>query len=55
MTTAAENLSYKSLDLVPHYGVAHLAADGDPQPGFSAVIVIADNDEMGGVELLAAS
>jgi len=55
MAAPAENFSHQPLDPVPHHGVAHFTANGDPQSGFSAVIVFADNDKIGGVALLAAS
>jgi hypothetical protein len=54
MAATAEKLSHQPLDPVPHYGIAHFATNRDPQSGFSAVIVVADNDEIGGVVLLAA-
>jgi len=54
MAATAEKLSHQPLDPVPHYGVAHFATNRDPQSGFSTVIVVADNDEIGGVVLLAA-
>ena len=55
MAATAEKFSHQPLDPVPHHGIAHFTANGDPQSGFSAVIVFADNDKIGGVALLAAS
>jgi len=55
MTAAAKKLPYKPLDLIPRHGVTHLAADGDPQSGFSAVIVFVNNDKIRGVDLFAGS
>ena len=55
MAAVTESLAHQPLDLVPHYGVAHFTANGDPQSGFSAVIGFVNNDEIRGVDLLAAS
>ena len=55
MAATAEKLSHQPLDPVPHYGIAHFATNRDPQSGFSAIIIFADNDEIGGVDLLAGS
>ena len=55
MTAAAEKLTHKALDLISHHGITHLAANGDPQSGFSALIVFANDDEVGRVNLLAGS
>lgn len=55
MTATAEKLAHETLDLIPHDGVPHLAADGDPQPRFATLIVFADDDEVWGMNLLADS
>ena len=55
MAATTEKLSHQSLEPVPHYGIAHFTANRDSQSGFSAVITFADNDEIGGVALLAAA
>jgi len=55
VAAAAEKLAQGAFDTVPRHRVAHLATDGDTQPGLPTVIFSADGNEMGGVNFPAGS
>jgi hypothetical protein len=50
---AAKKLSDLPFDSVTHDGVAHLAADGDPQASVRMFAGLANNDEIAGMNLAA--
>ena len=55
MAPAAEKLPDQPLDAVALHRVAHLAADGNPQPRFALAAGFADNQKIGGVNLPATA
>jgi len=50
-----KEFSYKPFNPVPHHCIADFGADSNSQSALSALIVRADNDEVGGVNLLTGS
>ncbi len=55
MAPPPKKFSYKPFNPVPHHGIADFGADSNSQSALSALIVRADNDEVGGVNLLTGS